>query len=89
MTDTKDYILDYLAKNRTELKQILKPIQIRRDKMFIDSKTEEWQEIDDSYETAIFLQLYDSLAEKIDLPADELYVELSVLNLAEFFEPLN
>jgi hypothetical protein len=57
--------------------------------MFIDSKTDEWQEIDDSYETAIFLQLYDSLAEKIDLPVDELYVELSILDLSSFFEPLN
>lgn len=89
MIDTKEYILDYLAKNRSELKRIIMPIIHRRNEMYKRDPTDYWDEINESYDTALFMQIYDSIAEKIDIPIDELYVELSVLNLSEFFEPSN
>src|ERR1017187_2877815 len=87
--ETKDEILDELSKNREYYKEITAPIRCRRNQMYKDSSTMEWDEINESYSTAIFLQMYDELSDKLNLPADELYCELETLNLSDFFEPAN
>lgn len=89
MINYRDEIIDYMAKERDYLKDLIKPIQLRRNKMYAESGTNEWDEINDSYEMAIFLQIFDELSDKMDLPVNELYCELEELKLSEFFEPSN
>lgn len=89
MQDSKDVILDYLAMNRDFYKEKLRLIQIRRNKMYETESTSEWEEINQVYEDAIFLELYDDLSQKLNLPVDELYCILLDLSLSDFFEPAN
>lgn len=89
MTDYKSKVLDYLSMERDSLKDLIRPIQQRRNKMYVNSNTLEWDEINYAYDDAILLQLYDYLADKIDLPIDELYIILEELHLSSYFEPSN
>lgn len=89
MDNVREEILDELSKNRDYYKERLRPIQMRRNAMYQKDPIEYWDEINSSYETALFVQLFDDLSEKLDLPVDELYIELESINLSEFFEPSN
>lgn len=89
MIDAKDVIIDFLAKNRDFLKEKIRPIQNRRNKMYEKDPIEYWDEINESYNTAIFMEMFDQLSTKLDLPIDELYCELEELDLSGFFEPNN
>jgi hypothetical protein len=90
MIDYREEILNYIVRERDSLKELIKPIQSRRNKMYVESKgTGEWDEINYAYNEAIFLQLYDYLSGKLDLPIDELYCTLEEMDLSAYFEPSN
>lgn len=89
MINSKDVIMDELSKNRDYYKEKIRPIQSRRNDMYKRDGIEYWDEINESYNVALFMEIYDQLAGKLDVPIDDLYCELEELDLSQFFEPNN
>jgi|ERR1700722_7823158 len=89
MINTKEVIIEELSMNRDEFKKLIRPIQLRRNLMYQKDKIETWDEINEAYKNAIFIELFDRLSQRLSLPVDELYIELESLDLSEFFEPAN
>lgn len=86
MTDIKDKILNHIAQEHEWYKEQTLIIRIRRDKMFKESFIDEWQEIVDAYKTALFYKVYNLMIDKIDIPFEDLYCELEVIELDKIFE---
>jgi len=89
MIDHRSDILDFLAKNRDSLKELIRPLQILRNKLDQESNSNEWNEINDDYNKSIFLTLFDEMCDKTSIPIEDLYCELEELDLSSFFEPSN
>lgn len=89
MIDHRSDILDFLAKNRDHLKELIRPIQILRNKLDIEHSSSEWNEINDDYNKSLFLTLLDEMCDKTNIPIEDLYTELEDLDLNSFFEPDN
>lgn len=89
MINYRDEILNYVVRERDYLKELTNPIRIRRNQMYIKSSIMEWDEINNAYNEALFIQLYSELADKLSMPVDELYCELEEMELSKIFEPNN
>jgi len=87
MVNYRDEILDHITKERDYYREQTQEIRFRRNKMYKESFTDEWQEITDAYRTALFMKMYDLLIDKLTtVPFDELYIELESLELDKIFE---
>ena len=87
MINYKAEILDHIIKERDFYKEETSEIRRRRDKMFKESFTDEWEEIVQAYKTALFMKMYDLLIDKLTtVPFDELYIELEEIELDKIFE---
>ena len=87
MVNYRDEILDHITKERDYYREQTQEIRFRRNKMYKESFTNEWQEITDAYRTALFMKMYDLLIDKLTtVPFDELYIELESLELDKIFE---
>lgn len=89
MIDYKDQILDYLIKERDYLKKETEEIRREINEMYRKSPADEWQEINDVYENALFIKVFDLIADKLSVPVDEIYCELEEMTLSEILEPSN
>ena len=89
MIDHRSDILDFLAKNRDHLKELIRPIQILRNKLDIEHSSSEWNEINDDYNKSLYQTFLDEMCDKTNIPIEDLYTELEDLDLNSFFEPDN
>lgn len=90
MIDYKDKILTHIILERDFYKEATAEVRRRRDKMFKESFTNEWQEIADAYKSALFMLMFDLLIDKLsDVPVEDLYCELEEMKIDEIFEPRN
>lgn len=89
MIDYREEILEYLIKERDFFKKEIKDIQRRRNEMYREKSTDEWDEINYAYESALFIKVFDLIVDKLSVPVDELYIELEDLKLSSIFEPPN
>lgn len=87
MINYKAEILDHITKEREFYKEQTEEIRRRRNKMYKESFTDEWDEITIAYKTALFMKMYDLLVDKLTtVPFDELYIELEEMSLDKIFE---
>lgn len=90
MINPRALILEHIISERDYYKKVILPIQIKRNEMYETMPITEWDEVNESYKTAIFMQLFDELLDKLtNVSVEDLYCELEDLNLSEIFEPSN
>jgi hypothetical protein len=87
MIDYKDEILNHIIKERDYYKTATLHLRIMRDKMIKELPTKDWQDITEEFQNALFMTMFDFLMDKLpDVPVEDLYCELEVMELDKIFE---